>query len=59
LPRQTRSVLTNVGRQDRVEGQRLIDVFFDPAGELGIFSGPFGEPGSEITARLGEIAAIM
>ena len=42
-----------------IKGQRLIDVFFDPAGEFGIFARPFGEPGGEIAARLGEIAPII
>jgi hypothetical protein len=27
-----------------VKGQRLVDILFDPAGELGVFTRPFGEP---------------
>jgi hypothetical protein len=38
-----------------IEGQRLIDILFDPAGEFGIFARPFGEPGGKIAARFGEI----
>ena len=37
-----------------VKGQRLVDILFDPAGELGVFGRPFGEPGRKIAARLGE-----
>ena len=42
-----------------IESQCLVDVLFDPAGELGIFARPFGEPGGEIAARLGEIAPVV
>src|SRR5215831_12179470 len=42
-----------------VEGQRLDDVLFDPARKLWIFARPFGEPGSQIAARLGEIAPVI
>jgi hypothetical protein len=41
-----------------VESQGLVDVFFDPGGEPRLFGRPSGEPGGQITARLGEIAAI-
>ena len=37
-----------------VEGQRLLDVLLDPGDELGIAVAPFGEPGGEIAAGLGE-----
>ena len=42
-----------------VEGQRLIDVVFDPTGELGIFARPLGEPGGQIATRFGEIAPVI
>ena len=42
-----------------VEGQRLVDILFDPAGELGIFARPLGKPGRQIAARLGKIAAVI
>jgi hypothetical protein len=51
-------VLMVLARQ-AIEDQRLVDVLFDPAGELWIFARPFGEPGGEIAARLGEIASIV
>src|SRR2546430_15448511 len=41
-----------------VKRQRLVDVLFDPAGELRILRRPLGEPSGQIAARLGEIAAI-
>jgi hypothetical protein len=41
-----------------VEGQRLVDIVFDPAGELRILRRPLGEPGGQIAARLDEIAPI-
>src|SRR6266496_4795187 len=41
-----------------VEGQRLVDILFDPAGKLRILRRPFGEPSGQIAACLGEIAAI-
>jgi len=42
-----------------VKSQRFVDVLFDPAGELGVFAGPFGEPGGQIATGLGEIAAVI
>ena len=42
-----------------IEGQRLVDILFHPAGELWIFTRPFGEPSGEIAARLGEIAPVI
>src|SRR6266567_4537132 len=33
-----------------VEGQRLVDILFDPAGKLRILRRPFGEPSGEIAA---------
>src|SRR5882762_5908962 len=42
-----------------VKRQRLVDVLFDPAGELRILRRPLGEPSGQIAARLGEIAAIV
>jgi len=41
-----------------VEGQRLVYIVFDPAGELRILRRPLGEPGGQIAARLDEIAPI-
>ena len=41
-----------------VKRQRLVDVHFDPPGELGIFGRPFGEPGGQIAVRFGEIAPV-
>ena len=41
-----------------VEGQRLVDIVFDPADELRILRRPLGEPGGQIAARLDEIAPI-
>ena len=38
-----------------IEGQRFVDILFDPAGEFGVFGRPFGEPGRKIAARLGEV----
>src|SRR5260370_10912274 len=34
-----------------VEGQRLVDVVFDPAGELRILRRPLGQPSGQIAAR--------
>jgi hypothetical protein len=42
-----------------IESQRFVDVLFDPAGELWVFARPFGEPGGEIAARLGQIASVV
>ena len=42
-----------------VEGQRFVDILFDPAGELRILRRPLGEPGGEIAARLDEITPIV
>jgi hypothetical protein len=42
-----------------VEGQGLVDIVFDPAGELGIFRRPLGEPGGQIAPRLDEVAPII
>ncbi len=42
-----------------VKSQRLIDVFFDPAGEPGILGRPLGKPRRQIAPRLAEIAAIV
>src|SRR5215472_2732983 len=49
-------VLMVLARQP-VKGQGLVDILFDPTGELEVFAGPFSEP--EIAARLGEVAAII
>jgi len=35
-----------------VEGQRLLDLLFDPGDKLWVASAPFGEPGGEIAAGL-------
>src|SRR5215475_13189938 len=37
-----------VGERQAEVGQGLFDVVLDPAGELGIFSAPFGEPSRKI-----------
>ena len=42
-----------------VKVQRLVDVVFDPAGELRLLARPFGEPGRQIPTRLGEIAPVI
>jgi hypothetical protein len=42
-----------------VKRKCLVDVLFDPAGELGVFARPFGEPSSQIATGLGEIAAVI
>jgi hypothetical protein len=42
-----------------VKRQRLVDVLFDPAGQLGVFSWPFGEPSGQIATRFGEIAPVV
>jgi len=42
-----------------VKGQRLVDVLFDPAGELGVLGSAFGEPGGQIAARLGKVPPIV
>jgi hypothetical protein len=54
----TFEMLVVLARQP-VESQRLLDTLFDPAGQLGIFAGPLGEPGGELAARFAEIAAVV
>src|SRR3954451_390337 len=42
-----------------IESQRLVDILFDPAGQLWVFAGPFGEPGGEIATRFSKVTAII
>jgi hypothetical protein len=37
-----------------IKAERLVEVVFDPGGQLGLLSRPFGEPGGEIGACLGK-----
>ena len=39
-----------VGVREAVEGERLLDLLFDPDGEFGVFGGPGLDPSGEVVA---------
>jgi len=48
-----------VRERQPVIGQRLLDVLFDPAAQLGVLGMPLGEPGGEVAADLDELAPVI
>jgi hypothetical protein len=39
--------------------QRVFNVLFDPVAEFGVLGLPFGQPGDDVAADLGELAPVI
>ena len=48
-----------VGVREAVEGEGLLDLFFDPRGELRVFGGPALQPCGEVLAGFGAVAPVV
>lgn len=48
-----------MGVREPIEGKRLLDLRFDPGGKFWVFGRPAFEPGGEVLAGFGAVAAVV